>query len=376
MSLRPALLLAIVLSQIGAPRARADAVELRVVSWNVWDIPPIATHLEARLERMVPALMELAPDLVALQEVWDEEHAAGLLADFREAGLSHAAHIAGEGRKGGLLIASRYPFEELDYTAFTLGRTSAVPWHVDWMADKGVVLVRVQTPAGPVDFANTHMQATYGRGGYLDVRLGQALEAAHALSRARGGARPPLIVGGDFNSRTDDLPRRLLRARAALTDSMPGIDSVLFRDGDSGRLRLLEARRALDREVPLGGSLVDRLSDHDAVLAVLELSRCRGCAPESAGPEPWPRVLTEVGGQLRASLERSHYQMWLARGTVVALALVGLLLLRRSRRRPRWWSVAGVAALLLAGAWFAHVGFVHEPAEVAGLRQMIAQLDR
>lgn len=374
-------LVALVASIAWPTAARADALSLRVVTWNVWDVPIVATNTAERMARIVPALATLEPDLVALQEVWVEEDAAILIDDLHAAGLLYTHHYRGEGMKCGLLIASRYPFRDLGFHPFVLGTTSHVPWHIDWNADKGIARVRVQTPIGEVDFADTHMQASYGPGGYLSVRLGQAVEVAEVATTPSDStpspSRPPLILAGDFNTRSDDLPMRVLRARANLVEAGndQGIDKVLFRGGAEHSLRVVSTERHFTEPVDLGDGVHAPLSDHDAIVVDFEVSSCEGCVTPGLRSTGWPAVLREAHGVALDNLASRRVELWVARLGGLLLLLLAAFAVWWRRRLPRPLRVVGWGAALVLASWLGHFAFNHGPEAVGAHETMVADLD-
>ena len=353
-----ALLLALAMLGLGAAPAQADG--LRVLTWNVWGVPWVSPDLDARIDAVAPAVAELGPDVVALQEVWEPVHGARLTAAFESAGYPHTLHFVEPGRRGGLFVASRHPLRDLGYVAFSQGGVPLVPWHVDWMADKGVARVRVDAPGGAFVLANTHLQATYGAFEYTPIRLSQALELAEALD----DIEEPVVVAGDVNTRQHELPFRVLRARAGLTDAAPGfgIDALLYRGG----LAVREWRRALTERRDLGGGVRRALSDHPALF--VELDRAEpGAAPGSA-PLDWDRVREEALGWAASSRVEWDQASWGARLGGLAFVAFVVVLLRRRRRRVGF-ALAACAAVLL------YLGFVYGPAAHQGLKRTLTALE-
>ncbi|MEM9069202.1 MAG: endonuclease/exonuclease/phosphatase family protein [Myxococcota bacterium] len=345
----------------------AQADSIRVVSWNVWGVPIVSPSIDARMAAVVPALQELDPDVVALQEVWQEEHGDFLTERLREAGYPHVQHIRGEGREGGLLVASRWPMEELEYLPYSMGQVGIVPWHVDFMANKGAVQMRIRAPGGDFTFVNTHLQASYG-GRYTAVRLSQSLQLANAVDRLAG----PLILAGDVNSRQWELPFRTLRARAGLEDAFPGfgIDAVLHRGG----FRVVDRREALAEERILPNGERRRISDHRALYVELER-----VAAAAVSPLDWNRVRREARRFAAATQSTWETTGWGARMLGLLLASGLFILLRkrakrspRLRRRRRRMAVAlSFVALLLL-----YIGFVYGPASSQGMGDTLRSLSQ
>src|SRR4051794_33966250 len=66
-----AVLLLLALSAV----AQAEApVKLRVLTWNVWGVPLVSTHLQARMRALPDAIAALEPDVILLQELWQKDH--------------------------------------------------------------------------------------------------------------------------------------------------------------------------------------------------------------------------------------------------------------------------------------------------------------
>lgn len=336
---------------VARPEARGA---IRVVSWNVWGVPWVTPDLDARMAEVAPALAELEPDVVALQEVWTPEHGAKIIEALAARGLTHAIHYHDETERqqAGLLVASRWPIEEVAWLPFRTGGMPLVPWHVDYMANKGVSLVRVHAPR-PFILANTHLQAAYGPVRYTVTRLSQALELAMTLD----AFDEPVVVAADLNAHDHELPFRALRARARLEDAAPGfgIDAVLHRGG----FRTLGHHRALDGDVTLANGATRRLSDHDALVVDLAPT-ARVSLPALA----WSDVRGEA-----AAYVRSAGVLWSGDGSGLRFAGLFLLALVVARWRRRRAVLLGLTA-----AGLLYVGFFYGPNEHGELRRMLDEI--
>lgn len=368
-------LLALGLALMSAEPADDDTLTLRVLTYNVWGVPMIAPLRPERMARIGPAVAELAPDLVALQEVWTDEDAAILSEGLKRAGLSHIERFVQDWPDdSGLMIASRYPIEKVHFSRYRQGRHPHLPWHVDYMAGKGIARVTVRTPIGEVDFAATHLQAGYGSNDYLFVQMGQALQAAEQVA---GGASP-LILAGDINSPHDGIPSRLLAARARLrsTDPNAGIDQILYRGGRTISVELGEVQPAMTEVVDLGSAVMP-LSDHPAVLAELHLRRCSGeCTKYSLGAH-LGRLSAEILPIVKREVELRKFCM--TRDLVLALCfpIIGFFLAIFGRRTTGRTSlvIRSVAVLLiLVAGWFTYLNTSFGPAHLQGLLEIEGRL--
>lgn len=157
---------------------------LRAACLNVWGVPLVAQDLEDRLDRMVPALRSLEPDLICLQEVFLASTRARVVE-----GLG-SAYTCTEGTAGGLLIASRFPVEETSFTAFPIH--PRLPF-AERLARKGFLEAVVVTPAGRLRVVTTHLAAEWSADGPRREQQDLLLEALEARTDV------PLLLAGDLN---------------------------------------------------------------------------------------------------------------------------------------------------------------------------------
>jgi len=348
--------------------AEGERFRLRVLTYNVWGVAWITPMRTERMMRIPEKIAELQPDIVAIEEAWTDEDAAILIAGLSQAGLTHVErHSPAWPDQNGLLIASRYPLRDFHFKRFTQGHHPHVPWHVDYMSGKGVARVKVDTPVGPVFFAATHLQASYGSNDYIFVQMHQALEAAEELDDHSYAT----IFAGDVNSKHDGLPARILRTRAdlTLTDPNAGIDQILYRPGTFVDVEVASVKEVLTEAVDLGDATMP-LSDHPGVLAELDLVSCgEQCAPATLG-DRLQRLDAEVFPLIDAEIESRNQKA--TRDLVMALLLpmFGVVLVRWRRRslgRSCMRSAALAVLLVLAAGWFVYLHTSFGPAHLAGL---------
>jgi len=184
------------------PYGRLIETQLRVVTWNLWwRLGDWSTRAEA----IAQTLDRLRPDLVCLQEVWQEggdNQAAALAARF---GMFHAfardQHEKGVDR--GVALLSRWPLADTEH------RSLPVPAGVN---EPTVALrARVEGPRGQLLLLTTHLLPFPPRSAAREVQVRALVEFIAERQR-----RPPLIVlGGDFNTVPDAGEIRLLTGRHA-----------------------------------------------------------------------------------------------------------------------------------------------------------------
>lgn len=264
---------------------------LNVLTLNTWGIPYTADYPH-RMQALAATLARSDYDVVCLQEVWTDGDVERLTRAGRSGGLAYAQHFPSGVMGSGLLTLSRYPIVDVDFYRYRLGGTVETIWHGDYIAGKGVGLVRIQTPGGMVDVYNTHAIAQYhpdAMDTYRAHRAAQLYEATRYI--AAETTTNPLIFCGDFNVRPDHLGYMVICALLGLDDvwgrlyphqSGPTsahdnpynhsshaerIDYIFTRGGQHSMLEPVSAEVTL-RRIP--GTDVP-YSDHYGVLACLDL---------------------------------------------------------------------------------------------------------
>jgi len=354
------------------------ALAITVLSFNVWGVPYIAPERSARMAEIGSRAAKLAPDVVTMQEVWDPTDAATLSHALAAAGLEHHHYFGSSEQSSGLWVASRFPIDSVRFIPFELGDKPLIPWHLDYMAMKGVGIVRLLTPFGPIEVANTHMQASYLVGDYSFVQLGQALQIGELLGvNHHEPAAPPLIAAGDFNSRPNSLPFRTLSTRAGLVPAADDfdIDAILARPGKEMHLIAHGVEQVMLDRVVLPSGKHRPLSDHPALLARYELAPCSNCVTATLGSARWRSVAAEARAFFADSHNPSRVIMWLDRVLTFGLAAVALWIARRRRKRRsvmrKVARVTVVTALLGTSCWLAYWGWDFDPhkLEVLGAQE-------
>jgi endonuclease/exonuclease/phosphatase family metal-dependent hydrolase len=366
-------LVAFLATLASSPLVRAESpIRLRVLTWNVWGVPAITSHLDERMAALPGAIARLDPDIVLLQELWDPRHAESVGRKLGEHGFRHARRFETPAGATGLFVASKFPLGAGAFRSFSLGRMPHSFWHLDWMVEKGLASVTIETPLGALRVENTHLQAQYRTDRYGAERLAQAAEI---VVMNGGHSNETMLLAGDFNGPGDELPRRVLRDLGSLEDASPSSseDSVYARGSRALSIRIVSARPALVEPYRLGNGVMEPLSDHAALLVELELSRCIDCTQthRAAGA-------TRAGAL--ASLERAAdmtpFRVVLALLTTLVVVVIGMAWKRRIDRftkGPRWRVAARVVGFTALGAgfvWSSYLGLFYYPMRAQTLRQI------
>lgn len=373
---------------------------IRVVTLNVWALPAgLARHERERMAAIAEALPGLRPDLIAFQEIWTQESLATLAEGARQAGLDSIWHPERTRGGSGLMIASRFPLRDLHFEAYEAGGFPERLRHLDYWGGKGFVAATVDTPEGPIRFANTHLHAKYANIGevddYLGTRTAQLIQFAAGMERESG---LPLIAAGDFNIGQASDSHGLLRAFTGLNDvaadlgrtqntSRRGnpyrrptsrgkrIDYVFERAGDTHEWVAESIAVILDAQLRFEGE-VGNYSDHAGLLAELRLRERSEPRTPWTPAHPWLRYAREtidVGRDTGSS--RRGDQRIRAGVAAAGLAASGIVVKQSRRSFLRGTAVAaGAACAALAGGnlWLSEAV---APREVAAFDAAARRLD-
>jgi endonuclease/exonuclease/phosphatase family metal-dependent hydrolase len=177
----------------------------------------------ANQERSMQFLEELSDrhDIIALQEVFDEQVRSVLDACLRSRGYATSPRAGGSPWKedSGLFTATRFPIRSGVFTAFDDAALG------DSWAQKGVTLFQLEHPGGVALFMNTHLQASSLRD--LDLtqkiresQIAQIMGLLRQSSTSLETSPIARIAAGDFNISGDsDEYRRAIVAMARPTDA-------------------------------------------------------------------------------------------------------------------------------------------------------------
>ena len=266
-----------------------------------------------------------------------------------------------EGPRGrsGLFVASRWPLRGGAFRPFSIGRLPHSLWHLDWMVEKGVGDVLVQTPLGALRLENTHLQAQYRTDGYAAERLAQAVEIVLEGSRSNGRRR----VCSQVISTVAVTSFRAERSGTSVTSKTrapPRIeDSVFARSGRDMAVRIVSARTERPTAARPESGIRRCFRTTPRSSSSSELVPCVDCARPR-------RVVSATQAAAVASLERAAdstpFRVVLALLTAVTLLVLGVGAKRRmgtvtrgSRRRVAL-RVLTLARLGACFVWCSYLG--------------------
>lgn len=299
-------------------------VKLRVLSLNAWGLPvaPKCTERAAKIASAISSDFEL----VVLQEIWHMRERNIVISKAQKSGFHYYHYfnpavgfpfpMGADSFGTGLLVLSKLPISNALYHSFSLSGRPYALHESDFVANKGVGLLRVETPAGQIDVYVTHLLANYNVGGkpgpgdfYRGHRTGQSYELTQFISATN--RNDLTIVCGDFNSSPDCLelkvPKQLLSLRDAYTDTNDE-DGLTFASPDNKYshgehpMRMdyvmykIEKRAKGDSDWHLEGSSIFKGFFTDARGEKTPLSDHFGVKAEFTFSEPRPHVCEQQEG--------------------------------------------------------------------------------
>lgn len=204
---------------------------IRVLTLNCWGLWLGAKKRRQRIAGIVRYLRENNCDIVFLQEVW-------VTADFEiirdgTQDIYKFAHLFRSGSvlgSSGIVILCKWMPKVIHFEPYSLNGSPFYPWHGDWFAGKGIAYSRVDFDGLSLHLFSTHTHAYYNENEsvhdqYSVHRVCQSYQLARfikfisdtACNRKTNG-KDLLIVAGDMNSTSSELPYKILTTMAGLTD--------------------------------------------------------------------------------------------------------------------------------------------------------------
>lgn len=169
-----------------------DDSSLKLMTYNIWALPFIASHISDRLDALPEFLSDY--DVIAFQEVFSGERYSFLQELSSEYPYQTEVLDAPgfNAMDGGVIIVSRYPIVATDYHIFS--RCSGT----DCLADKGAVYAEVVKGSKSYHVFATHAASTDS----IDARVDRIYQFSEINSFARKQNIPNnevVIYSGDFN---------------------------------------------------------------------------------------------------------------------------------------------------------------------------------
>jgi endonuclease/exonuclease/phosphatase family metal-dependent hydrolase len=191
---------------------------VRIATWNLWGR---YGPWEARGPAIEATLRDIAPDICALQEVWEDDARSQARGLMQALGFEHhvfAANLERDGARSGNAIVSRWPI--IREVAHRLPRVAGGARDEE-DEERLVVLAEVDGPRGPIQVYCAHLS---WRSDHSAIRQAQVAEIC-TLVRANRPRTFPAVLCGDLNAEPHSEEIRMLTGLAAVP--VPG---VVFRD--------------------------------------------------------------------------------------------------------------------------------------------------
>ena len=191
---------------------------VRIATWNLWGR---YGPWEQRLPAILATLRKVDADILALQEVWEDDERSQTHEIARVLGYRSAMFVANlerDGARSGNAILARWPVAQNEFRV--LPRTAGEA-RDDENEERLVLFAEVDGPRGPIQVFCAHLS---WRDDHSAVRQAQVAEVC-ALVRSKRPRWFPAVLCGDLNSEPHSDEMRMLTGLAAVP--VPG---VVFRD--------------------------------------------------------------------------------------------------------------------------------------------------
>ncbi|CAH1251174.1 SMPD2 [Branchiostoma lanceolatum] len=283
---------------------------LRVLTLNCWGITflGISSKVSERFQAIGEELATGKYDLVSLQEVWTVSLYEKLVSQVEDVLPYH--HYFYSGYNGsGVCVFSKHPIIGVYQYRFTLNGHAHKLLHADWYGAKVVGLCRIQYAGTEINFYASHTHAEYDRVNdeYKAHRLSQAFELSQFIRHTSHSADVN-ILAGDLNTQPFELKLKIIQANTGMGDAWLGaehkntedsgmtwcpendyhtgcsdpamrLDYVFYKGSARCRVKCVHCETTMHK-VP---GKPFNYSDHEGVLAHLELEKVSGPSDDNPG---------------------------------------------------------------------------------------------
>lgn len=184
------------------------------------------------MEGIVRYLRDNNCDIVFLQEIWVSSDfdiiREGTKDLYKFAHLFRSGSVLGS---SGIVILSKWFPKVIHFEPYSLNGSPFYPWHGDWFAGKGIAYSRVDFDGLSLHLFSTHTHAYYKENEpihdqYSVHRVCQSYQLAKFINfisdtscnRRGSNYKDLLIVAGDMNCTSSELPYKIVTTMANLTD--------------------------------------------------------------------------------------------------------------------------------------------------------------
>lgn len=183
------------------------------------------------MKAIVRYIRENNCDIVFLQEIWVQSDFETIRNETRD--IYKFAHLYKSGSvlgSSGIVLLTKKSPKVIHFEQYSLNGSPFYFWHGDWFAGKGIAYSRIDLDGLSLHLFSTHTHAYYNENEtiydqYSVHRVCQSYQLARFINficdtacNRRGNSKDLLIVAGDMNSTSSELPYKMLTTMAGLAD--------------------------------------------------------------------------------------------------------------------------------------------------------------
>jgi len=183
---------------------KENSDELKILSWNLWW--KFENYIE-RQELIFQELKSLKPDILCLQEVWEEkdESQANMISQLLDYNYVYGESFEVEGVKFGNAIISKFPIKNHAIHSIPTDPNSYVPGFDE---KKVLIHCEIEYKDMILNVMCTHLNYKHEQG---EIRENQITFILEYISKLKTYNRLPIILCGDFNAEPDSDEIRLIK---------------------------------------------------------------------------------------------------------------------------------------------------------------------
>lgn len=184
--------------------ASIPPINISVLSWNLHGLPwPLSRDPKERIDKVAEKIRGIAPDVIALQEVWLSAQVDRLARELAPEWSPIYVRRRLGGPSGGLVAFVRRPGRcaiqgDARFDAFVRSAPAWKMWEGDGLGRKGILNFKLRCDQYDISIVDTHLQSQYPGNDYSAIRQEQFRQLKSFESSLDNGSF--VLIAADFNT--------------------------------------------------------------------------------------------------------------------------------------------------------------------------------